>query len=124
MCNCVRPGRVFISHMLTFLRGMKGKEQKITNEFKKDVKWWINFMPRFSGTCILWMLHIQEPDSEVASDTSFKGMGAVCGKEYIKVCFPEWLSPPKYSIAHMELWAIIVMVKTWSHCLSGKSILI
>ena len=103
---------------------MEGKTCKITTEFKRDVRWWLEFLPTFSGTGILWMLHITEPDREIASDACLVGMGAVCGKEYIKSRFPEEFKPPKYQIAHLEMWAIVVMFKMWGEKLKGKSILV
>ena len=89
ICACVRPGRVFISRMLNFLRQMKGKNMKVSNDFKKDVLWWVKYLPEFTGTGILWMLHIKEPDEEVASDACLVGMGTVSGKEYVKLTFPK-----------------------------------
>ena len=123
ICNVVRPGRLFMSRMLDLLH-KTGKHDRIriSSEFKKDVLWWLKFMPLFNGSGILWMLHIKQPDKILASDACLQGMGAVCGREFVKARFPdEWIGQ---NIAYLELLAVIVMCKTWSKTLQGKSILI
>ena len=123
VCICVRPGRVFMSRILMFLRQMQGKRCEVTKELKQDIMWWLKYLPQFNGTNILWMLQITEPDSEVASDACMVGMGAVCGNEYVKCEFPGKIRK-ECTIAHLEMWAIIVMLKTWGRQLTGKYILI
>ena len=50
---CVRPGRVFVSRLLNFLPETPpmGKVS-IPAEARKDVAWWLKFMPLYNG--VLW----------------------------------------------------------------------
>ena len=121
VCAVVRPGCIFLGRMLEFLRSIKTTGKiGIRDKFKKDVNWWIEFLPTFDGECILWMQQVKTPDKVAASDASLIGMGAVCGKQYIKLTFPEELQGQ--NIAYLELLAIIIMVKTWIHEFKGKSV--
>ena len=122
ICAVVRPGRVFISRVLHTLRNnYEEKEVVLDDEFKKDIYWWKKFLPDCNGVGILWMLHIKQPNRIGSSDACLEAMGAVCGKEYIKIRFPpEWRGS---NIANLELLAIIVMVKTWGEQFKGKSVL-
>ena len=89
-------------------------------EFRKDIKWWVNYLTVFNGVSILWMLHIKVPDKLASSDACLQGMGAVSGKEYIKLPFPrEWKGR---NIAELELLAIVVMTKVWLNKFEGKSV--
>ena len=127
VCAVIRPGRLFLARMLELLRSFgsdtsKHTHKTITTEFVKDIKWWKHYLPQFSGTSLLWMYHIITPDKMGASDACLKVMGAVVGKEYIKVEFlEEWKGK---NIAYLELLAVIVMCKTWIHVFTGKSVVI
>ena len=123
VCTVVRPGRLFMARMLNCLRGIPpGDRIMLSEEFHLDVQWWLKFLPTFGGTSIMWMYHITKPDGMVASDACLNGMGAVKDTEFIKLEFPD--SWKNSNIAHLELLAVIVMCKTWSEELSGKSIVI
>ena len=82
--------------------------------------WWQRFLLGFTGQCVLWMYHVKEPNKVAASDASLKGLGAVCGKIYIKLKFTRELQ--NTNIAHLELMAIVVMVKVWLNEFTGKSV--
>ena len=121
VCNCVRPGRLFLSRMLNCLHRARHGKVDVDKNMKLDIMWWIKYLPQYSGTSILWMLNISEPDSIVASDACLKGLGAVSTTQYLRLHFPPWFEN-KYKIAHLELWAVIVMCKTWGNTLRGKFI--
>ena len=39
--NCVRPGRLFVSRLLTEFKVMiRGKQYKLSEQARKDIKWW------------------------------------------------------------------------------------
>ena len=119
ICAVIRPGRLFLARMLEKLRS-QGNNANIVldDEFKKDIQWWQKYLPTFNGSCIMWMHQVLEPDAIAASDACLIAMGAVSEQEYITVEFPEHLKGD--NIAVLELWAIIVMVKTWIHKFANK----
>ena len=122
ICAVVRPGRIFLGRMLEFLRNLYHEGRaRIPTEFHKDIEWWYKFLPKFEGTGILWMYHIKEPDHVAASDSSLVGMGAVSGREFVKLKFPPEVT--SNNIAHLELLAVIVMVKVWLHKFRHKSVI-
>ena len=108
--------------MLELLRNNYNKKNIwLTDEFRKDTKWWQNYLTTFDGVGIMWMNHVKQPDEVATSDACLMGMGAVSGKEYLKLEFPkEWKHK---NIASLELLAVIVMVKQWIGKFIGKSVL-
>ena len=120
LSNCVRPGRLFVSCLLTQLKGMsRGKYYPLAEETRKDVKWWYLFLPGYSGTSIMWMVDCVKIDGEMAMDSCLKGTGGWCGNEVFSERFPK----REYKhITHLELWAVILSVKLWGKKLAGKII--
>ena len=100
---------------------MTSNRTNITLEFRKDLDWWEKYLPKFSGTGMLWMYHVKQPDYIAASDACLDGLGIVSDKEYGKMEFPAQVR--SNNIAHLELWAIIVMCKVWIQKFHGKSVL-
>ena len=69
LSNCVKPGRLFVSRLLSELRGMeRGKWYHIGSKTRKDIRWWYLFIPQFEGTCIMWWLDKLEVGGEMAMD--------------------------------------------------------
>lgn len=123
--NCVRPGCLFISRMLSELKGMKpGRRYSISASIKMDAKWWWNFLPHFKASYLIWPQQFLVPDQLVASDASLRSAGAVCGTEYYHVDFPDWLLQSSISIADLELVAVILCFKRWTSQLSGKKVVV
>ena len=122
VCAVIRPSRLFMSRMLEFLWDMGSNRGWLTPEFWKDVQWWRKYLPGFQGTCIMWMYHIKKLDQLAASHACLTGMGAVAGKEYIKLEFPE--NVQSRNIAYLELLAIVIMCKTWKDRFQGNSAII
>ena len=122
VCAVVRPGRIFLSRMLDTWRSMNESDRvAIDPKFRKDINWWLEFLPGFEGMGILWMHQMKEPDLVAASDSCLVGMGAVSGRQYVKLTFPPELQSD--NIARLELLAIIIMVKTWLERFKGNSVL-
>ena len=105
-----------MSRLITQLKGMqRGKYYTLAAETCKDIRWWYLFLPQFKGTGILWMLEVEEINSELATDACLIGAGGVRHDQFYCVKFPQsvLMMEPTPSIAHLELWAIIVAVKLW-----------
>ena len=101
----------------------RGKYYKLTEEVRKDIRWCYLYLPQFTGTSILWLLDVFEVDAEFASDACLVALGAVCQNEYICARFPQDILQVKgTNITHLELWAVIIGVRTWGPKLRGKII--
>ena len=121
--NCVHAGRIFISRLIEQLSLADDKCVNImTQEMRKDVQWWLKFLPEYNGTSILWLQDMIEPDILIASDASMIGGRAVCNKEYFHVKFPETILQITSTIAQREILTIMIAVKLWSRTLEGKII--
>ena len=113
MSNCIKPGQLFVSRLLQAMKGMKrGQQYKLTEQMRKDIKWWYLFLPGFLGTSVLWLLDVLEVDSEFATDSCLQGVGGVRGWEYFRCKFPKHVRRDT-SIVHLELWAIIIAIRIW-----------
>ena len=123
ICACVRPGRLFMSRILQKMQG-NPQEIAVDIEFKKDINWWIKFLPMYSGVSIMWALGMDESGVTFATDASLTGLGAVCNSECISVDIQgvQDMINANYTIVHLELLAIIIAVKTWAEKLRGIKI--
>ena len=68
---CVRPGRIFISRLLNWLREIHGKDTrklKIPAEVKKDFKWWSRFLVSYNGISIMVYDDWSCPDNFFSTD--------------------------------------------------------
>ena len=121
--SCVRPGRLFVSRMLVHMKGMdRSKYYVVSEEMRKDIKWWYTFLSGFSGTSILWLLDVEQVDSEMSMDACLVGLGGMAGNEYFRMQFPRHLRSRSIKITHLELWAVIVSVRLWGAANRGKYI--
>ena len=117
--KCIRAGRVFISHILGWLRTMKrGSKYTIPLEARKDLAWWARFMEIYNGYSIMWMNANPKTDAIVASDACLNGYGGTYGNQYIRGRFPTQMQGN--NIAQLEIRALIACLKTWKEHLRGK----
>ena len=119
--NCVRPEWVFISRLLEVLRNTKeGSKYQVQEEMSKDINWWRQYLPKFSGVCMLWLQDVKEYDKLLASDASLIGGGGIHDKEYFHVKFPQEIINQTSNIAQREMVTILIAVKLWARKLKGK----
>ena len=120
---CVRPGRLFISRLLNFLRcTVRGKWYQVPFEVHMDVLWWNKFLLTYNGVSIMWMerMHTNEI---LAMDASMTGLGGILwNKEYYRRSLPLWWK--KENIAYLEAMAVIFALKAWGHLLKGKRVIV
>ena len=73
----VWPGRAFIRRMINLLHNFRRDDHpiRLSAEFKKDLRWWLQYLASWNGVCF-W---VSPPiDLEMASDASGSfGFGAV-----------------------------------------------
>ena len=84
--TCVRPGRLFVSRLLNWLRqafpsntvGSGYKiNRRIPKDAKKDLLWWPKFLPGYNGVSIMSLENWSSPDEDLSSDTCLDGFGAI-----------------------------------------------
>ena len=126
VAKCVAPGRIFISRMLNLLKGNINNNIQITlnNEFRKDVNWWITFLPLYNGVSIIPYSHWSNPDSVFSSDACITGCGAYFRGHYFHAEFPKSIQELQLHIIALELLSITVACKIWGKHLRGNKILV
>lgn len=123
VCNCVRSGRLFLNRLLNFLRKTKiGIKYRLPKQAHADLLWWIRCLQIFQGTSMMWYEQFQYPDEVAAADASGEAAAGVCGTQYYRAQFPEWLKHK--CIAVKELWATILLLKIWGEQLKESKVLL
>ena len=127
IASCVRPGRLFISRLLECLRGMPqvGKF-KVTEEVRKDLLWWREFLPLYNGVSMMALESWSLPDEVFASDACLIGCGGwYCERqEYFHTEFPGFIVEMNLSINALELLTVVVAAKVWGKHWKGKRIVV
>ena len=114
MHKCVKPARLFINRMLTFLR-KNAHSNKITldREIFQDLNWFLTFLPQFNGiTCINKAIIAEDHTLHV--DASLTGLGGVWSNRIYAspiiqlTCFD-------LKIVHLEMLNILVALRKWQN---------
>ena len=92
IAGCVRPGRIFVSRLLNWLRSAfpsdtVGNKQKnyryIPIEIKKDFKWWYELLPVVNGVSIMAVEEWSYPDTVFSCDTCLEGLGGMLEDKFV-----------------------------------------
>ena len=119
--NCVRPGRVFVSRLLNFLRSIpENGKVKLTEEVKKDIRWWLKFMPTYNGVSMMPWQQWSEPDEVLSTDACLTGCGAWVFDEFFHCQFPRTIAERELHINELEMLTIVVALKVWGVRFRGQ----
>ena len=127
LANCVRPGRLFMSRILEFMRGLPDRGCfSVTDSVKADMWWWKLFLPRYNGISLMAVDHWSLPDEVIACDACLTGCGAWFHekREYFHKTFPEFILDQNLSINALELLTVMVATKVWGKYWQGKRIVV
>ena len=95
---------------------------KFSDEAKKDVKWWGEYLEHFNGVTMIinedpipltYEQLLDCPDKICAGDATPTGGGAWHGSQYWSEKLPQWLLDPDIPINLKEFWVVIVSAKLW-----------
>jgi len=130
--KCIRAARSFIRRMWDTVRhkGVKwrrGKKVKLNKGFWEDFRWWkeqLTYFVNNQNGVSFWKvdktdLHF---DTEIATDASGYGLGAVWGDESLHMLWGE--RKKVYSINWKELRTVIEAAEKWGDRWVGKQVLI
>ncbi len=126
----VRPGRIFFSRALNFLREMTNLQQDegmdIPESVQKDIEWWVKFAPTFNGVSIIPPLEWERPDSVFSTDASLQKIGGFnfVNGQYFKCDIPERVIECAKHINGFEIYAIMIACRLWGSSLTGKNLLL
>ncbi len=123
--TCVRPGRIFISRMLNFLRTMPDVGRvEVPEDFLKDARWWRIFIGRYNGISMMPLADWSPPDQTFACDACLTGCGGWSGNQYFHSVFPETIALQELHINALELLTIVICIKVWGKLWKSKRILV
>ena len=86
-------------------------------EFKGDLNWFLQFLPKFNGRAFISHRQITE---EIELDASLQGLGARWGHQVYALYIP--LGYSDFSIVHLEMLNILVAIHTWGQKWCGKAV--
>ena len=124
--TCVRPGRLFVSRLLTWLKTFGGQNvsKKIPKYVKLDLVWWSNFLIIYNGVSMMFLQNFSTPDCILSCDSTLVGCGGLCGDLYFHKIFPRFIQKKQLHINVLELLCLVVSLKLWTHRLRGLKVVI
>lgn len=133
VATCVRPGRIFVSRLLNWLRQAFPSNhvgsghrifRSIPAEVHKDLEWWYKFLRQYNGVSIMFLENWSIPDEFLSCDSCLDGFGAICGKQFFHSKFPLSITNDHLHINCLELLVVIIAVKIWAKKFKGKRLMI
>ena len=87
VAKCVKPTRYFVNRLLNALREAMNKNIKVSEDMKRDLKWFMTFLPRFNGTAT-YKHPIIEQSQTLAIDACLTGVGGSGKTKCTQLLFP------------------------------------
>ena len=125
VCKCVRQSRIFLNRLLDTLRSVNWdstKNIKLSDEFRKDLKWWELFIERFNGVAFIPSPIWDEPDVSMATDSCLTGCGGICYNQIFHTTFPNTILRQELPIHKLEFLAVLIGARIWGHLFRGLKI--
>ena len=127
VCRAVAPGRAFLRRLIDLTIGVKERHHmiRISLGAREDLKAWLHFLLEFNGRVLFGERHTwSTPDLQFYSDSSGSiGFGVYFNGKWTQGRWPEGVCTPKYSIAFLELFPIVVGLQLWGGDLGNKRVL-
>ena len=118
--KCFKPSRIFVNRMLELLcQNYDAPLISITQEFKRDLRWFCNFLGQYNGTS--YFDH-KSTDFVVELDACLVGLGG----RYKNLVYhlPVVKQYANLSIVHLEMINILVAVRIFGHSWHKKLVLV
>ena len=87
VAKCVKPTRYFVNRLLNALREAMNKNIKVSEDMKRDLKWFMTFLPQFNGTAT-YKHPIIEQSQTLAIDACLTGVGGSGKTKCTQLLFP------------------------------------
>lgn len=141
-CKVIHGGRTFSRRVYDIISSLKrpSHKAKLGEEFKLDLRWWIDFAKEFNGKAKI--IPSLEPVISVYSDASLKGFGALHGRDWIAGFYANsgsereasWLGHhwadaddpgcETDNINVLELWPVVLAVDRWAERWGNRTVMI
>ena len=107
--KCVRTSRFYLNRLLEFLHSMEDRGSiSLTVEAKRDINWFLKFLPTFNGTTFFDHRPITVA---MELDASLQGLGARWGDQVYTLTIP--LGHNNLNICHLEMLNILLALRIW-----------
>ena len=119
--KCVDPARTFINRILSLFRSNSHKSRiHLTQEFFRDIQWFLKFLPAFNGVTFFRKSPIPKSLS-LHLDACLSGLGAIWNH---RVYSTPIIPIPNFTltIVHLEMWNIVIALRMWGHLWRHSSI--
>ena len=121
--KCVRPTRFFVNRLLHTLR-VSNNRFKVTEDMRRDLRWFLRFAPQFNGTTTYDHVVIDQMET-LHIDACLTGVGGVWKNNVYMCDIPDDMNQNNgYNITHFELINILVALKIWGHLWCHQKVLI
>lgn len=122
--KCVRQSRIFLNRLLTLLRSVKSNHHfvRLTQEFRKDLFWWQEFVNVYNGVSLIPRITWSSPDAIFATDSCLTGCGGVNATSFFHSPYPQSILDLNLPIHCLELLAVTVAVKLWGSSYGGMKV--
>ena len=111
-CKVVKCGRFFLRRLIDLSTTVHSLYHhiSISPESRKDILWWVEFLPTWNGVEVIQTETIHSIDIRLYTDASGVGLGGFYAGKWFAVPITNSF---KYSICYWELLAIVVAVFSW-----------
>ena len=111
-CKVVKCGRMFLRRLIDLSTTVTGKNHyiDITAEGRKDIWWWLEFLPTWNGVEVIQSRPILSVDIRLFTDASDVGLGGFYNGQWFSISLE---GKVKHSIGYFELLSIVVAVLCW-----------
>ena len=120
--KCVHPARMFINRIFNLFRKNSHKKCiQLDEDFKKDLIWFIKFLPSYNGITFFQKESLEENES-LCIDASLTGVGGIWGNKVYST--PIFGIPKHYkNIANLEMLNIKIALRVWADQWAHKKVL-
>ena len=122
-CQAVRGGRFFLRRVLDSISVLKASSHKcrLSQAFKRDVRWWLSFLDRFNGT----LYYRSCGHCVVHTDECNKGAGMFCNGDWSYVNWEKDLpGATSLHINNKEIIAVTLAAKHWAGAWRDSDVLV
>ena len=113
--KCVRPSRFFVNRLLNVLRSANASNIKVNEDIRKDISWFVKFLPVFNGSTTYNHGDIAFEHTP-AIDACLHGVGGVWNENVYTTTLPRFIKDNEQSnITHLEMVNIIIALQLWAY---------
>ena len=112
--KCVAPAKIFVNIILALFReNVHLRRNKLTEEFFKDIEWFLVFLPHFNGQTFFNKAMTQY-NHRLFVDACLSGVGALWNnRDYA----PPVRDIPEFSptIVHLKMIKLVIALRMWGN---------